>query len=49
MAFYIKQDNIRTGIVALFIYIYTIFYSIGEGPIIFAYSGASESGVECPR
>ncbi|WWD02360.1 hypothetical protein V865_000399 [Kwoniella europaea PYCC6329] len=38
MAFYIEEQRIRTGIVALFIYIYTIFYSIGEGPIIFTYS-----------
>ncbi|WRT68189.1 uncharacterized protein IL334_005164 [Kwoniella shivajii] len=38
MAFYIEDQKIRTGIVAMFIYIYTIFYSIGEGPIIFTYS-----------
>ncbi|WWC90921.1 uncharacterized protein L201_005859 [Kwoniella dendrophila CBS 6074] len=38
MAFYIDDQTTRTGIVALFIYIYTIFYSIGEGPIIFTYS-----------
>ncbi|WWC71784.1 uncharacterized protein I206_105743 [Kwoniella pini CBS 10737] len=38
MAFYIEEQRIRTGIVAMFIYIYTIFYSIGEGPIIFTYS-----------
>ncbi|WOO85250.1 Polyol transporter 5 [Vanrija pseudolonga] len=32
-----SQASTRTSLVAAFIYIYTVFYSVGEGPIAFLY------------
>lgn len=37
--FYIPQSNkAHIGLVATFVYIFTAFYSAGEGPVPFAYS-----------
>jgi len=36
--FWIDDTQARIGVVALGIYIFTIFYSIGEGPVPFTYS-----------
>jgi hypothetical protein len=33
-----EQVKLRTGLIALFIYIFTIFYSFTEGPVAFQYS-----------
>ena len=38
MCFFIQDTTTRTALVALFVYIFTIFYSIGEGPVPFMYS-----------
>lgn len=38
MCFFIPDQTTRTALVALFVYIFTIFYSIGEGPVPFMYS-----------
>jgi hypothetical protein len=38
MCFFIQDRTTRTALVALFVYIFTIFYSIGEGPVPFMYS-----------
>ena len=32
------QSKLKLGLVALFIYIFAAFYSVGEGPVPFAYS-----------
>ncbi|KAM0748331.1 hypothetical protein T439DRAFT_358883 [Meredithblackwellia eburnea MCA 4105] len=37
-AFYIEDVKIKLGVVALFIYLFAAFYSVGEGPVPFAYS-----------
>lgn len=33
-----KENNARTGLVALFVYLFAAFYSPGEGPVPFTYS-----------
>ncbi|CBQ73436.1 conserved hypothetical protein [Sporisorium reilianum SRZ2] len=33
-----ENSKVRLGLVALFIYIFTAFYSVGEGPVPFTYS-----------
>ncbi|KAK4686393.1 hypothetical protein P7C73_g3738, partial [Tremellales sp. Uapishka_1] len=38
MCFFIQATKVRIGLVALGIYIFDIFYSVGEGPVPFAYS-----------
>ncbi|KAF8606306.1 hypothetical protein BDV93DRAFT_489755 [Ceratobasidium sp. AG-I] len=38
MAFFIENIHARTGVVAAGMYIFTIFYSPGEGPVPFTYS-----------
>ncbi|KAM0746490.1 hypothetical protein T439DRAFT_132578 [Meredithblackwellia eburnea MCA 4105] len=37
-SFYIKDVKTKLAVVALFIYIFAMFYSVGEGPVPFAYS-----------
>lgn len=37
-SFYIPKQSVRTGMVALFIYLFDAFYSPGGGPIPFTYS-----------
>ncbi|KAH8816984.1 hypothetical protein F5884DRAFT_241499 [Xylogone sp. PMI_703] len=37
--FYIpKSSNAHVGLIAFFVYIFTAFYSVGEGPVAFVYS-----------
>lgn len=31
--FFIKDETIRTSLVAMFVYLFTIAYSLGEGPV----------------
>ena len=38
MCFFIQNQTARTAAVATFVYIFTIFYSVGEGPVPFMYS-----------
>ncbi|KAL5631975.1 hypothetical protein ACGC1H_000116 [Rhizoctonia solani] len=38
MAFFIENTHARTGVVAAGMYVFTIFYSPGEGPVPFTYS-----------
>ncbi|KAG8686806.1 hypothetical protein FRC11_008342 [Ceratobasidium sp. 423] len=38
MAFFIENVHARTGVVAAGMYLFTIFYSPGEGPVPFTYS-----------
>lgn len=38
MSFYINDSTTRLGLVALFIYLFDIFYSPGAGPVPFTYS-----------
>ncbi|RSH77572.1 uncharacterized protein EHS24_003132 [Apiotrichum porosum] len=38
LCFLIEDQQIRTGLVALFVYLFTIAYSVGEGPVPFMYS-----------
>ncbi|CAE6443121.1 unnamed protein product [Rhizoctonia solani] len=38
MAFFIENIHARTGVVAAGMYVFTIFYSPGEGPVPFTYS-----------
>lgn len=40
LAFLIPESagNTRIGVIALFIYLFAAFYSVGEGPVPFAYS-----------
>ncbi|KAG8770729.1 hypothetical protein FRC12_004084 [Ceratobasidium sp. 428] len=38
MAFFIENTHARTGVVAAGMYLFTIFYSPGEGPVPFTYS-----------
>ncbi|RFU30587.1 hypothetical protein B7463_g5716, partial [Scytalidium lignicola] len=39
LCFYIpKSSNAHVGLVAFFVYIFTAFYSVGEGPVAFVYS-----------
>ncbi|KAL1412168.1 hypothetical protein Q8F55_003177 [Vanrija albida] len=38
LCFLIKEPKVKLGLVALFIYIFAMFYSVGEGPVPFAYS-----------
>jgi hypothetical protein len=38
LCFLISEVKLRTALVALFIYIFTIFYSFTEGPVAFQYS-----------
>ena len=38
MSFYIQHATTRLGLVALFIYLFDIFYSPGAGPVPFTYS-----------
>ncbi|KAG8727634.1 hypothetical protein FRC11_012772 [Ceratobasidium sp. 423] len=38
MAFFIENVHARTGVVAAGMYVFTIFYSPGEGPVPFTYS-----------
>ncbi|WWC90859.1 uncharacterized protein L201_005796 [Kwoniella dendrophila CBS 6074] len=40
MMFFISEESkvLRTGLIALFIYIFAAFYSVGEGPVPFMYS-----------
>lgn len=33
MCFFIQDTGLRTTLVAVFVYIFTAFYSIGEGPV----------------
>lgn len=33
MCFFIQDQSLRTTLVAVFVYIFTAFYSIGEGPV----------------
>lgn len=33
LCFLIEDQQIRTGLVALFVYLFTIAYSVGEGPV----------------
>ncbi|GMK54936.1 hypothetical protein CspeluHIS016_0115220 [Cutaneotrichosporon spelunceum] len=32
------RTQLRTGLIAMFIYLFTAFYSVGEGPVAFMYS-----------
>jgi MFS family permease len=40
MMFFINEEHrvLRTGLIALFIYLFAAFYSVGEGPVPFMYS-----------
>ncbi|KAL1407800.1 hypothetical protein Q8F55_007235 [Vanrija albida] len=38
LAFLMHDPQKRTGLAAAFIYIFTMFYSVGEGPVAFMYS-----------
>ncbi|WWD16303.1 hypothetical protein CI109_100729 [Kwoniella shandongensis] len=39
LAFLIPTEgSVKTGVIALFIYLFTVFYSVGEGPVCFMYS-----------
>lgn len=40
---YIGNETAKLGLVALFVYLFTIAYSVGEGPVPFMYSAEGES------
>lgn len=39
---YIGNETAKLGLVALFVYLFTIAYSVGEGPVPFMYSAEGE-------